>query len=83
MKNDKIREKTELQKARGSFLSKLTHLSLVSLLSILAVKSPARIKEAVFLWILAILSTLVIGHMVTEAIDVYKGNKYNYSYEAE
>lgn len=83
MKNDKIRAKTELQKARGGLLSRLSHLSFIGLLSILAVKSPARIKEAIFLWILAILSVLVIGHMVTEAIDVYKGNKYNYSYEAE
>lgn len=83
MKENKIRAKTELQKARGSFLSRLSRLSFISLLSILAVKSPARIREAVFLWILAILSTLVIGHMVMEGIDVYKGNKYNYSYEAE
>lgn len=83
MKNDTIRAKTELQKARGGLLSKLTHFSLISLLSILAVKSPSRIKEAVFLWILAILSVLAIGHMVMEGIEVYKGNKYNYSYEAE
>lgn len=83
MKSEKIRAKTELQKARGSLLSRLSHLSFIGLLSILAIKSPARIKEAIFLWILAILSVLVIGHMVTEGIEVYKGNKYNFSYETE